>query len=149
MRGVNKVILVGHLGKDPDVRHLDSNSVVANFTLATSDSYTNKEGTRVEQTEWHNIVLWRRLAEIAEQYLKKGSLVFIEGRLQTRSWEDKDGNKRYITEVVGNNMQMLDKRGEGGARSNSPAPSSQSQTVAEPKVTQDVVLEEPGDDLPF
>ena len=156
MRGVNKVILIGHLGKDPEVRHLESNTVVANFTLATSDSYTNKEGNRVDNTEWHNVVLWRRLAEIAEQYLKKGSMVYIEGKLQTRSWDDKDGNKRYTTEIVGNSMQMLDKKsdgaggqgtgyGQGNATAASNPPSGQSET----KVTQDVILDDPGDDLPF
>jgi len=152
MRGVNKVILIGHLGKDPEVRHLDSNSVVANFPLATSESYTNREGNRVEQTEWHNVVLWKRLAEIAEKYLRKGSLVYIEGRLRTRSWDDKDGNKRYTTEIVGNNMQMLDKRGEGGDMDERQPAGQVSQSTgqsSQPATTPDVVFEEPGDDLSF
>jgi single-strand DNA-binding protein len=151
MRGVNKVILIGHLGKDPDVRHLDSNSVVANFPLATSDSYTDKQGNRVEQTEWHNIVLWRRLAEIAEQYLKKGSLVYIEGRLRTRSWEDQNGNKRYTTEIVGNNMQMLDKRSDSESQAMAASQGQQSEETADAASApaSDVVLDEPGDDLPF
>ena len=150
MRGVNKVILIGHLGKDPEVRHLDSNSVVANFPLATSDSYTDKQGNRVEQTEWHNVVLWRRLAEIAEQFLKKGSLVYIEGRLRTRSWEDKEGNKRYTTEIVGSNMQMLDKKGDNAAPVQQQATQPASQPAAAVASTaSDIVLEEPGDDLPF
>jgi len=109
--GVNKVILIGNLGKDPEVRHLESGTVVANFPIATTESYKDKSGTRQEMTEWHNIVLWRGLAEIAEKYLKKGNQVYIEGRLQSRSWEDKEGNTRYITEVVGNNLTML-----GGGR---------------------------------
>ncbi len=153
MRGVNKVILIGHLGKDPEVRHLDGNNVVANFPIATSESYTTREGNRVEQTEWHNIVLWKRLAEIAEKYIKKGSLVYIEGRLRTRNWDDKDGNKRYITEVVGNSLQMLDKKENSGQpRNESSSSSSSSQTESGTKsndTTSEVVLDEPNDDLPF
>ena len=146
MRGVNKVILVGHLGKDPEVRHLDGNNTVANFPLATSESYTTRDGNKVEQTEWHNIVLWRKLAEIAEKYVKKGSLVYIEGRLRTRSWDDKDGNKRYTTEVVASSMQMLDKRSDDNNRNNQNS-SSESQTSS--NTTKDIVLDEPNDDLPF
>jgi len=104
---VNKVILVGNVGKDPEVRHLDSGVAVANFPLATSESYTAKNGDRVTSTEWHNIVLWRKLAEVAEKYVTKGRQLYIEGRIQTRSFDDKEGNKRYITEVVGIVMQML------------------------------------------
>lgn len=115
-RGINKVILVGNLGKDPEVRYLDENTPVANFSLATSDSYKDRSGNRVDTTEWHNIVLWRGLAKVAEQYLKKGSKVYLEGKLRTRSWDDKDGNKRYTTEIVGDQLVMLDGRGEGGAQ---------------------------------
>lgn len=108
MAGVNKVILVGRLGKDPEVRHLESGTAVANFTMATTESYRDKNsGERKEITDWHNIVLWRGLAEVAEKYLKKGNLIYVEGKLKTRSWEDKDGNTRYTTEVVGDNMTML------------------------------------------
>ena len=107
MAGVNKVILVGNLGKDPVVKYLDSGVAVANFSLATSESYKNKEGERVNQTEWHNIVLWRGLAEVAEKWLKKGSSVYIEGKIKTRKWEDKDGNTRYNTEILADNMTML------------------------------------------
>ncbi len=107
MAGVNKVILVGNLGKDPEVRYLDNGVAVANFSLATTETYKNKEGTRVSQTEWHNIVLWRGLAEIAEKYLKKGSAVYIEGKIKNRKWEDKEGNTRYNTEILGDNMTML------------------------------------------
>jgi single-strand DNA-binding protein len=104
---VNKVILVGNVGKDPEIRHLDSGVAVANFPLATSESYTAKNGDKVTSTEWHNIVLWRGLAEVAEKYITKGRQLYIEGRIKTRSYDDKDGNKRYITEIVANVMQML------------------------------------------
>ncbi len=107
MAGVNKVILVGNLGKDPEVKYLDSGIAVANFSLATTENYKNKEGERVSQTEWHNIVLWRGLAEVAEKYLKKGSSIYIEGRIRTRKWEDDDGKTRYNTEILGDNMTML------------------------------------------
>ena len=107
MAGVNKVILVGNLGKDPEVKYLDSGVAVANFSLATTENYKNKEGERVSQTEWHNVVLWRGLAEVAEKFLKKGSNIYIEGKIKTRKWEDKDGNTRYSTEILGDNMTML------------------------------------------
>jgi len=107
MAGVNKVILVGNLGKDPEVRYLDNGVAVANFSLATTESYKNKQGERVSQTEWHNIVLWRGLAEVAEKYLKKGSSIYVEGKIKNRKWEDKDGNTRYNTEILGDNMTML------------------------------------------
>ena len=110
MSGINKVILVGNLGKDPEIRQLDTGVTVAKFPLATSETYKNKDGNRVDQTEWHNIVLWRGLAEVAERFLRKGSLVYIEGKLKTRSWDDKDGHKRYITEVVADNLTILSKR---------------------------------------
>lgn len=110
MAGINKVILVGNLGKDPEVRTLENGAKVANFTVATSESYKNREGQRVTQTEWHNIVLWRGLAEIAEKYLRKGNQVYIEGKIRTRSWDDKDGVKRYTTEVLGDNLTMLGSR---------------------------------------
>lgn len=117
MSGVNKVILVGRLGKDPEVRNLESGAVVANFTMATSESYRDKTtGDRKEITEWHNIVLWRGLAEIAQKYLHKGDMVYIEGKLRTRSWE-KEGVTRYTTEVVADNMTMLSTRGSGGGSS--------------------------------
>ena len=110
MAGVNKVILVGNLGKDPEVRHLEGGTAVANFTLATSEAYKDKNGQRVEQTEWHNIVVWRNLAEIAEKYLKKGSTIYLEGKLRTRAWEDKDKVKRYTTEIVADTFTMLSKK---------------------------------------
>lgn len=107
MASINKVILVGNLGKDPEVRHLEGGATVANFPLATSENYKDKNGNKVEQTEWHNIVLWRNQAEFAEKYLKKGNTILIEGKLRTRSWEDKDKNKRYTTEIVGDNISIV------------------------------------------
>ena len=104
---VNKVILVGNVGKDPEIRHLDNGVAVANFPLATSETFTAKNGEKVTSTEWHNIVLWRGLAEVAEKYVEKGRQLYIEGKIKTRSWDDKDGNKRYTTEVVADIMQML------------------------------------------
>ncbi|MBU0764413.1 MAG: single-stranded DNA-binding protein [Bacteroidetes bacterium] len=112
---VNKVILIGNTGRDPEVRYLESGVAVANFPLATSESYKNKSGERISSTEWHNIVLWRSLAEVAEKFVKKGTQLYIEGRIRTRQWEDKEGNKRYTTEIVGDNIQLLGKRAEEGA----------------------------------
>ena len=107
MSGVNKVILLGNLGKDPEVRRLDDGRGVANFSLATSETYKNKSGEKVTNTEWHNIVLWSPLADIAENYLKKGSQVYIEGKIANRSYEDKDGVKKYVSEVVGREITLL------------------------------------------
>lgn len=109
MAGINKVILVGRLGKEPELRYTPNGDAVVTLTIATSDEWKDKmTGERQEKVEWHRVVLWRKLAEIAGNYLKKGSQVYIEGKLQTRSWEDKDGNKRYTTEIVAQNLQMLD-----------------------------------------
>ena len=114
-RGVNKVILIGNLGSDPEVRYTPDGVPVANFSLATTESWNDRNtGERQERTEWHRLVLWRRQAEVAQQYLKKGSKVYVEGKLQTRSWDDQSGQKRYTTEIVVFDMQMLDSRGEGG-----------------------------------
>ncbi|MBK6340749.1 MAG: single-stranded DNA-binding protein [Bacteroidetes bacterium] len=112
MRGVNKVILIGHLGKDPEVRKLDANSTIAKFSLATTEAFKTKDGNWVDQTEWHNIVMWRGLAERAERDLKKGMLIYLEGKIRTRSWEDKEGNKRYTTEVVVDSFLLLEKRND-------------------------------------
>lgn len=106
-------MLIGNLGKDPDVQHLEGNIAVAKFPLATTETYKDRSGKLISQTEWHTVVLWRGLAELAQKYLHKGSLIYVEGRLRTRSWEDKDGNKKFATEVVGDNLIMLDKRGDG------------------------------------
>jgi single-strand DNA-binding protein len=114
---INKVILVGRVGKDPEVRHLDNNMVVARFTLATNETYKNKNGEKITNTEWHNIVVWRTLAEIAGKYVKKGTMLYIEGKIRTRSWDDKDGNKRYSTDIEADNFQMLSSRSEDSAGS--------------------------------
>ena len=125
MAGVNKVILLGNLGKDPEIKRLDNGRVVANFSLATGEVYKNKDGDKITNTEWHNIVLWSPLAEIAENYLKKGSQVYIEGKISNRSYEDKEGVKKYISEVVGREITLLgkptsleDKSGEPGNGNN-------------------------------
>lgn len=110
MAGVNKVILVGNLGRDPELKYLEGNVARVNFSLATSDSYKDKNGNRVDQTEWHNIVMWRGLAESAEKYLKKGMQVYLEGKIQTRQWNDKEGNKRNTTEIVAESYQILQRR---------------------------------------
>ena len=112
MSGLNKVMLIGNLGKDPEIRHLEGNISIAKFPLATSEVYKNKEGNKVEQTEWHNVVLWRGLAESAEKVLRKGTMVYIEGRIKTRSWDDANGNKRYITEVVADSMTVLARKND-------------------------------------
>ena len=109
---VNKVILVGNVGKDPDVRYLEKGVALARFPLATSETYKSRDGERVTATEWHNIVLWRGLAEVAEKYVKKGSQLYIEGKIRTRSYDDKDGNKKYMTEIVADQMQMIGKRSD-------------------------------------
>lgn len=142
---VNKAILVGHVGSDPEVRHLEGGTPVANFRLATSESYNNKSGERVTQTEWHSIVVWRGLAEVVEKYVKKGSQLYIEGRIRTRTWDDKDGNKRYTTEIVCDNMRMLGRSGEStGENSIDSNTQSTQSTSSEAQITP-----EPDDDLPF
>ena len=113
MASLNKVLLIGNLGKDPEVRYTTSGTAVAGFSLATSEKFKNKGGEWEERTEWHNVTLWGRLAEIAGEYLGKGKTVYIEGRLQTRKWQDKEGKDRYTTEIVGERMQMLSKKDTG------------------------------------
>jgi single-strand DNA-binding protein len=149
MAGVNKVILVGNLGKDPEVRHLENGASVANFSIATSETYKDKNGNRQEQTEWHNVVLWRGLAQIAEKYLKKGSQIYIEGKLRTRNWQDKDGVTRYTTEVVGDQMTMLGGKPSGG--NDSPAPSSSDEPTKKNNGSADISSNDSdeADDLPF
>ena len=150
---VNKVILVGHVGNDPDVRYLDSGTPVANLRMATSENYTNKNGEKVTQTEWHNVVLWRGLAEVVEKYVKKGMQIYIEGRIRTRSWEDKDGNKRYTTEIIGDNMQMLGKKSDISSDDRSKSDSYEGQHPQEienkNKAKEDMQDSDPADDLPF
>lgn len=147
MAGVNKVILIGNLGKDPEVRHLENGTAVANFSMATSESYKDRNsGERKIITEWHNIVLWRGLAEVAEKYLKKGDQIYIEGKLKTRSWEDKDGNTRYTTEVVGDNMTMLGSRGSSADKDSESVESTEATSVANEEA---ISSDEETDDLPF
>lgn len=144
MAGVNKVILVGNLGKDPEVRHLESGRAVANFSLATTEFYKNKNGERVSNTEWHNIVMWTPLAEIAEKYLRKGNSVYVEGKLQTRSYDDKDGNRKYITEVVVQTLNMLGSKNDGNSDAN---PNDYSKNNASDEGVP--AFNEETDDLPF
>ena len=139
MAGVNKVILLGNLGKDPEIRHLDNGIAVANFSLATTESYTNKQGERVNQTEWHNIVLWRGLADVAEKYLKKGNSIYVEGKINTRKWEDKEGVTRYSTDIIADKMTML------GSRSNNSSSAATAVSQAESSPTKS----SGNDDLPF
>lgn len=138
--GVNKVILIGNLGKDPEITTFENGVKKAAFSLATTESYKNREGQKVDQTEWHNVVMWRGLAEVAESYLKKGNQVFIEGRIKTRSYDDKDGNKRYITEILADNLTML-----GGRREGAEYQDAANQQAEVPDVS--IAAEE--DDLPF
>lgn len=141
---LNKVFLLGRLGSDPKIKHFENGGVIAEFNLATDDSYKNKQGEKVEVTDWHNIkITFPKLAEVAERYLKKGSLVHIEGKIKTRSYDDKDGNKRYITEVVCESFKMLDgKKDSGSGESNYTAPAETKTTDRNGIVTED-------DDLPF
>ncbi len=147
---VNKVILVGHLGKDPELRYTSSGTAVATFSLATSERYKDKSGEQQEKTEWHNIVTWRNLAEICGKYLHKGKQVYIEGRIQTRSYDDRDGNKRYMTEIVADQMQMLGSKGDDGGnrgRQNDGFDQRQEPQAEEPQVSEPPF--NPDDDIPF
>lgn len=143
MNGVNKVILIGNLGRDPEVRTFEDGTKVANFSLATTETYKNKEGNKIDQTEWHRIVLWRGLADVAEKYLRKGNSIYVEGKIVTRKYTDKDGAERSITEIVGDNMTMLGgpKRDDSGY--NPPPQENKSEDASEP------AAQEPQDDLPF
>ena len=138
MRGVNKVILIGNLGRDPELRYLPNGDPVAKFTLATNFRGKDKDGQWQDKTEWHNIVVFRKQAEICNEYLKKGSPVYVEGRIQTRSWEDKDGNKKYMTEIIAQLVQMLGRKGEPEAE----VPEEIAEPLAEETKTED-------EDLPF
>lgn len=145
---VNKVILIGNLGKDPEVRHLENGAVVANFPLATSEVYTDKTtGEKRENTDWHDIVVWRGLAEVAEKYLKKGYKVYVEGKLKKRSWQDKEGNTRYTTEVLAEEMTILS-RPEGSERQEPKAPYPTNDGPSAPSPIQDLLKDSPND-LPF
>jgi single-strand DNA-binding protein len=140
---INKVILVGNVGKDPEIRHIPNGAAVAQFSLATSETYKDKTGAKTTQTEWHNIVLWRGLAEVAEKYVKKGDPLYIEGKIRSRSYDDKDGNKRYITEIIGETMQMLGRKqsGDGASAPSQAQDTYTANTANEPPLTPD--------DLPF
>jgi single-strand DNA-binding protein len=141
MAGVNKVILIGNLGRDPEIQSFDNGLKKATFTLATTESFKNREGSKEQHTEWHRIVLWRGLADIAESYLKKGSQIYLEGRIRTNQWKDKDGNPKSIVEIEGTTMTML------GVKRNTPSSPVIDETLAESQVN-----EEPSnqtDDLPF
>ena len=156
-RGINKVILIGNLGQDPELRYTGSGTAVCNMRIATSESYKDRDGNQVENTEWHTVVAWSRLAEICGEYLKKGRQVYIEGQLQTRQWEDKDGNTRYSTEVKAREMQMLGGRDGGGGDSDSydqsPRPQRQPRSQPKPQPANsgggDGYEFTPDDDLPF
>ncbi len=143
MAGVNKVILIGNLGKDPELRYTPGGQAVGSFSLATSEKWRDKDGNMQDRTEWHNIVVWGRQAEIAKEYLAKGRQVYIEGRIQTRSWEDKEGNKRYTTEIVAQRLNFLGGRDQGAGSAGGPANDSPPQAPP----SGDLAGED--DDLPF
>lgn len=138
---VNKVILVGRLGKDPELKYTQGGTPVVKFSLATDETWKDQSGEKQTRTEWHNIVAWRKLAEICGQYLNKGKLVYIEGKLQTRSWDDKEGNKRYTTEIVADNMVMLGAKSEEKHERSAAASASTTSSPSEPNITDD--------DIPF
>ena len=143
-------MLIGNLGRDPDVQYLEGNIAVAKFPLATTETFKDRAGKLISQTEWHTVVLWRGLAELAQKYLHKGSLVYIEGRLRTRSWEDKDGNKKFATEVVGDNLIMLDKRTDTMNHGSHHGPTtSAGETPEGYNIDIPPPLNEPSQDLPF
>jgi single-strand DNA-binding protein len=152
MAGVNKVILVGNLGGDPEVKHLEGDKVVANVSLATTESYKDRNGNRVDNTEWHDLELWDGLAKIAESYLKKGSKIYVEGKIKTDSWQDEQGNNRKKVRIRVQNMTMLDSRTEGGnATPSQPAGYQQNQPTAKPMQAASPMPEpmQEDDDLPF
>jgi single-strand DNA-binding protein len=150
-RGINKVILIGNLGSDPEVKYMPSGDAVANFSLATSDGWKDKQtGEQQERTEWHRICMYARLAEIAGEYLKKGSKVYIEGSLRTRKWQDQNGVEKYTTEIIANNMQMLDTRGTSGAQGSYSAPSTNDYEPAQAQSPAQVAMPQTFDDeIPF
>lgn len=150
---LNRVTLIGRLGKDPEVRRLESGAAVAKFSLATSESYKDKDGNKQETTEWHNVVVWRSQAEIAEKFLKKGMLIYVEGKLTYREYTDKDNVKKYFTEIVASNFQMLERKEGGGGGSyfpsEEPSGAAASSRPSEPAGVMEDVGEPPTDDLPF
>ncbi len=162
---LNKVMLIGNVGKDPEIRHLESGVAVATVTLATSERYKDRNtGETKEQTEWHSIVMWRQLADVAERYIRKGTQIYVEGKLRTRSWDDPQGQKRYITEIVADTVQLLGKRGDNPASANSqplqsaavrqaatpmPVQGSTTAPIQTPAQPQEFELTSEEDDLPF
>jgi single-strand DNA-binding protein len=149
-RGINKVILVGNLGKDPETRYMPSGKAVTNFSIATSESWKDKQtGEQKEQTEWHNIVMYDRLAEIAAEYLRKGSQVYVEGRLRTRKWQDKEGRDRYTTEIIANEMQMLGGRGGAGGGMGTESRAEPRPAAATERGAAAPARDEFDDDIPF
>jgi len=148
MASLNKVMLIGNLGKDPEVRYTAGGTAVASFSIATTEKFKGKSGEWEEKTEWHNITLWARLAEIAGEYLSKGKTVYIEGRLQTRKWQDKEGKDRYTTEIVGEKMQMLSSKGEGGGGGQRPAARPAQQDHSQGSSYEEPVFN-PDDEIPF
>jgi single-strand DNA-binding protein len=151
MASVNKVILIGNLGRDPEVRYLPDGGAIANISVATTDVWKDKSGDKQERTEWHRVAFFGRLAEIAGEYLKKGSQVYIEGRLQTRKWQDKEGKERYTTEIVANEMKMLGSRGGGSEpMTRDPAPAAAAEGGgAKPQGKKGGAFDEMDDDIPF
>lgn len=151
MASVNKVILVGNLGRDPEVRYLPDGGAITNVSIATTDVWKDKDGTKQDKTEWHRVVFFSRLAEIAGEYLKKGSQIYIEGRLQTRKWQDKDGQEKYTTEVVAEKLQMLGGRASGGdtGERNVPSPSSSDSSGNAPANRNAGRMDDFEDDIPF
>ena len=162
----NKVLLIGNVGKEPEIRHLESGVAVASFTLATTERYKDRNGVMQDQTEWHNVVCWRNLAELSEKYINKGSQIFVEGKIRTRSWQDQTGQKRYTTEIVADNIRLLGKRTDSQQQGYQPqlqapqasgytqmpgngAPAYQQQAPVQQATMQNFSLEEASDDLPF
>ena len=143
---INKVILIGNLGADPEIRYTQSGTPVVNFRIATTERWKNQDGQQQEQTEWHNIVVWAGLAEICGKYLSKGKQVYLEGRIQNRSYDDRDGNKRYITEIVANEMQMLGRAGEQNSGGGYPMPQDDDYNQASQEKSPPF---NPDDDIPF
>ena len=148
-RGINKVILVGNLGQDPELRYTGSGTAVCNMRVATNESYKDASGQMVDKTEWHSVVAWSRLAEICGEYLKKGSQVYFEGSLQTRSYDDKDGNTKWVTEIKAREMLMLSGRGEGGMGGGNGSYNAPSNPHAPATANKAADSFEPDDDLPF
>ena len=149
-RGINKVILIGNIGKDPDVKYMPSGEAVANITVATSEAWKDKTtGEQVERTEWHRVVFFRRLAEVVGEYLKKGSKVYIEGKLQTRKWQGQDGQDRYTTEIIANEMQMLDGKKQEGQPNNAPQKPAATQNAQQQQSNAAQVVDDFDDDIGF